>query len=47
MINQSGIIPEKRLTSLLAEANELTAIFAASQHTARAGKSLNHKSLNR
>jgi len=47
MINKSGIFPERRLASLLGEANELTAIFTASQHTARKGKSLNHKSLNR
>ena len=46
MISQSGLFPEKRLASLLTEANELTAIFTASQYTARAGKSLNHKSLN-
>jgi four helix bundle protein len=29
------IVAPKRMTSLLAEANELLAIFAASQHTAR------------
>ena len=47
MIRQSGLFPEKRLASLLAEANELTTIFTASHYTARTGKSLNHKSLNR
>jgi four helix bundle protein len=29
------IVAQKRMTSLLAEANELLAIFAASQYTAR------------
>jgi hypothetical protein len=43
MMKESGIFPERRLASLLTEANELTAIFTASQHTARSGKS---KSLN-
>ncbi len=46
MIHESGFFPERRLASLVAEANELTAIFTASQHTARVGKSLNQKSLN-
>ncbi len=46
MIKEAGIFSEERLASLLAEANELTAIFTASQHTARTGKSLNHKLLN-
>ncbi len=35
MISESGTLPPKRVTSLLTEARELTAIFTASQHTAR------------
>ena len=35
LMTESGIIPVVRTKSLLKEANELTAIFAASQRTAR------------
>ena len=35
---ETGIVPRVRMENLLAEANELLAIFAASQRTARAGK---------
>ena len=37
----TDIVPEGRMTSLLAEANELLAIFAASQYTARKRRRLN------
>ncbi len=35
MLIDTGIVPEKRLKELLAEAHELTAIFTAAQHTSR------------
>jgi four helix bundle protein len=35
LLVDTGIMSEKRLITLLAEANELLAIFAASQYTAR------------
>ena len=35
LLVDTEIIPEKRMIKLLDEANELLAIFAASQHTAR------------
>lgn len=35
LMTESGIVPLDRTESLLKEANELTAIFAASQRTAR------------
>jgi len=35
LMTKSGIIPEVKTAALLKEANELTAIFAASQRTAR------------
>ena len=35
MLIDAGIVPKPRLSGLLAEANELLAIFAASQRTAR------------
>lgn len=36
LLCETGILPAQRLTDLLKEANELLAIFAASQYTARA-----------
>ncbi|MBZ5514465.1 MAG: four helix bundle protein [Acidobacteriia bacterium] len=36
MLGDAGVMPRSRLESLLAEANELLAIFAASHRTARA-----------
>jgi hypothetical protein len=38
LIIESGTVPLERTGALLKEANELTAIFAASQRTARTGK---------
>jgi hypothetical protein len=35
MLVDAQIVSAKRMTKLLAEANELLAIFATSQHTAR------------
>ena len=35
LLADTGIVKESRLKNLLAEAKELTAIFAASQRTAR------------
>ena len=35
LLTESGIIQEKKLISLRDEARELTALFTASQHTAR------------
>jgi hypothetical protein len=35
LLTESGIVPEEKMLELLAEARELTAIFTASQHTAR------------
>jgi four helix bundle protein len=35
LLTETGIVPKKRMAALLAEANELLAIFAASQRTAR------------
>src|SRR5215813_1369796 len=35
LLGESGIVPESKLPDLLAEANELVAIFAASRRTAR------------
>ena len=35
---ETGIVPRERMEKLLAKANELLAILAASQRTARAGK---------
>ena len=35
LLVESGIVPEERVRSLINEANELLAIFAASRHTAR------------
>jgi four helix bundle protein len=35
LMTESGILPLERTEALLKEANELTAIFAASQRTAR------------
>jgi hypothetical protein len=35
LLVDSGIVPSKRLNSLIAEANELVSIFVASQKTAR------------
>jgi len=40
LLVESGLVPKARMEKLLAEANELLAIFAASHHTARrAGRS--------
>ncbi|HUU13686.1 MAG TPA: four helix bundle protein [Terriglobia bacterium] len=36
LLVETGVVPKERLAALLAEANELLAIFAASQRTARA-----------
>ena len=38
LLAEAGIFPQKRLESLLREANELLAIFAASHQTARKGR---------
>jgi len=35
LLVETGIVTKRRMTELLAEAGELLAIFAASQHTAR------------
>ena len=35
LLVDTDIVPENRMASLLSESNELLAIFAASQHTAR------------
>ena len=35
LLVESGIVPEEKIHSLINEANELVAIFAASRHTAR------------
>ena len=35
LLVEAGLVKEARMEKLLAEANELLAIFAASQHTAR------------
>ncbi|MBZ5514132.1 MAG: four helix bundle protein [Acidobacteriia bacterium] len=35
LLVETGIVSKRRMSKLLAEANELMAIFAASQHTAR------------
>ena len=35
LLGETGIVPQKRLVGLLLEANELLAIFAASQRTAK------------
>jgi four helix bundle protein len=40
LLVDTGIVPKDRMPGLLAEANELLAIFAASQRTARAGSSM-------
>jgi four helix bundle protein len=37
LLVETGIVPRVRMEKLLAEANELLAILAASQRTARAG----------
>ena len=37
LLVESGIVPEEKIHSLMNEANELLAIFAASRHTARRG----------
>jgi four helix bundle protein len=37
LLVETGIIPQPRAQDLLTEANELLAIFAASQRTARTG----------
>ena len=37
LLVETGIVPKDRMQGLLAEANELLAILAASQRTARAG----------
>jgi four helix bundle protein len=37
MLVETGVLPRARMEELLAEANELLAILAASQRTARAG----------
>ena len=37
-LGDAGLLPQDRLRDLVKEANELLAIFAASQHTARNGK---------
>ncbi len=36
LLVESGMVPQARMQSLLAEANELVAIFGASRRTARA-----------
>ena len=36
LLVETGIVPEAKLSELLKEANELVAIFVASQRTARA-----------
>jgi four helix bundle protein len=41
LLVDTDIVPLSRMTSLLAEANELLAIFAASQYTARKRRRLN------
>lgn len=38
LLSETGIVPKNRLDDLLLEANELLAIFAASQRTARLNK---------
>ena len=35
LLVESGIVPEEKIHSLMSEADELLAIFAASRHTAR------------
>jgi hypothetical protein len=35
VVTESGIVPLERTEALLKESNELTAVFAASQRTAR------------
>jgi four helix bundle protein len=35
LLVETGLVPKERMAALLAEANELLAIFAASLHTAR------------
>ena len=37
LLVESGIVPSKKVADLLTEARELTAIFTASQQTARSG----------
>ncbi len=37
MLSESGIVPQAKTEDMLKEARELTAIFTASQHTARHG----------
>ena len=37
LLVESGIVPQEKVEELLAEARELTAIFTASQQTARSG----------
>jgi four helix bundle protein len=39
LLGESGVIRQERLEELLMEARELTAIFAASQRTAKSGRS--------
>jgi four helix bundle protein len=37
LLVESGIVPQEKVEELLTEARELTAIFTASQQTARSG----------
>ena len=45
LIIEGKVMPENRVTGLLQEANELTAIFAATHKTTKANARRNHKSL--
>ena len=38
LLVHTDIVPQKRMTELVGEVNELLAIFAASQYTARTDK---------
>ena len=40
LLVETGVVPKARMEKLLAEANELLAILAASQRTARAGQGI-------
>jgi len=43
IITEIKLLPENKIQSILAEANELTAIFAKSYYTAKRNKSTNHQ----
>ena len=44
LLSDAGILPRRRLESLLSEADQLTAIFNAARRTTRNSKITNHKS---